>query len=61
LRLAQARVLAGAREPLRHVVERVHEKSDLVARRRLHARCEVSACDGARALHQQLDRRDETP
>ena len=59
LLLALPRVLAGSREPLRHVVERMHEEADLVARRRRHARREIAARDGSRALHQQLDRRDE--
>ena len=59
LLLTLPRVLARAREPLRHVVERVHEKADLVARRRRHARRKVAARHGARALHQQLDRRNE--
>ena len=61
LLLALPRVLAGSGEPLRHVVERMHEEPDLVAGRRRHARGEVSARDGSRALHQQLNRRYEPP
>src|SRR5688572_19571136 len=61
LLLALASVLAGASEPLRHVVEGVHEETDLVARRRGYARGEVAARDGPRRLHEQLDRRDEAP
>ncbi len=59
LLLARARFLARLREPLSHVVERVDEEADLVAGRRRHSRREVAARDGARALHQQLNRHDE--
>ena len=53
------RFLARAREPLRHVVERVHEKAHLVARRERHARVEVAVGDRARAGDEILNRQHE--
>ncbi len=61
LLLARTRFGARLRESLRHVVERVHEEADLVARGCRHARGKVAPRHRARALHQKLNRHDEPP
>ncbi len=46
-------------QPLRHVVERMHEETHLVVRRQGQLRVEVALCHCARALHEILDRLHE--
>jgi len=47
-------------QALGHVVEGVHEEAHLVVRGERQPRVEVALGDGARALHEVLDRLDET-
>jgi len=52
-------VLAGAAQPLGHVVERMHQETHLVVRGERQSRVEVALRDGAGAFHEVLDRLDE--
>ena len=61
-RLAQARLTTRGGESLGHVIERVDQEADLVARWRRQARIEVAFAATARVPgHEILDRCDESP
>ena len=46
-------------QPLRHVVERVRERAELVRRARGHEHVELAGADRARRAHQPMHRRDQ--
>ena len=59
--LTAPRLLARTRQPLRHVVERMHQDAHLVVRGERQAHVEVALRDRARAGHEILDRTHQTP